>query len=347
MSIVDAKCPNCGAQLRVDNSQAALICQYCESAFVVEQAINNYNVTNNVTNSIQADQVTIVQQGGSSGFEIIAGKLLKYNGAATDVVIPEGVVDCHWNNAFGHCIDSITSVSIPTTFTNLEWLSQLSGNKLNAFVVPSNHPAFLSENGVLYNKDKTIILRFPSGKTDVQFVIPNSVVEIGSYAFSDCENLTSVIIPNTVVKIGEYAFWQCSSLTSIRIPASVSIIQRAAFCHCKSLVDVVFDGTPQMEDDLVFKYTPYGTKKGCYIATCVYGSYDCPQVWILRRYRDNALLKTWYGKLFVHTYYAISPSVVKLFGDKKTFHSFWKRKLDKITIKLYNRGYEDTPYQDL
>lgn len=43
---------------------------------------------------------------------------------------------------------------------------------------------------------------------------------------------------------------------------------------------------------------------GCYIATCVYGSYDCPQVWTLRRYRDNTLAETWYGRLFVHTYYA-------------------------------------------
>jgi hypothetical protein len=47
---------------------------------------------------------------------------------------------------------------------------------------------------------------------------------------------------------------------------------------------------------------------GCYVATAVYGSYDCPQVWTLRRYRDNQLAKTWYGRLFIHTYYAISPT---------------------------------------
>ena len=50
------------------------------------------------------------------------------------------------------------------------------------------------------------------------------------------------------------------------------------------------------------------TGNGCYIATAVYGSYDCPEVWTLRRYRDNELAKTWYGRAFIHSCYAISPT---------------------------------------
>ena len=56
------------------------------------------------------------------------------------------------------------------------------------------------------------------------------------------------------------------------------------------------------------------TSSGCYVATCVYGSYDCPQVWTLRRYRDFELASTWYGRMFIHLYYAISPTIVKVFG---------------------------------
>ena len=41
---------------------------------------------------------------------------------------------------------------------------------------------------------------------------------------------------------------------------------------------------------------------GCYGVTAVYGSYDCLQVWTLRRYRDNDLAATWYGRMFIHTY---------------------------------------------
>ena len=86
---------------------------------------------------------------------------------------------------------------------------------------------------------------------------------------------------------------------------------------------------------------------GCYVATCVYGSYDCPQVWTLRRYRDYDLAKTWYGRLFIHIYYAISPTIVKLFGNTNWFKKTWKGKLDKMVINLQNEGYEDTPYDDV
>ncbi len=86
--------------------------------------------------------------------------------------------------------------------------------------------------------------------------------------------------------------------------------------------------------------------KGCYVATCVYGSYDCPQVWILRRFRDETLDKTWYGRTFIKIYYAISPKIIKLFGETQWFKSFWKHRLDKMVAELKYKGVEDTPYKD-
>lgn len=85
---------------------------------------------------------------------------------------------------------------------------------------------------------------------------------------------------------------------------------------------------------------------GCYVATCVYGSYDCPQVWTLRRYRDKTLASTWYGRVFIHIYYAISPTIVKYFGNTQWFKNFWKSKLNKMVSNLRAKGMEDTPYQD-
>ena len=87
-------------------------------------------------------------------------------------------------------------------------------------------------------------------------------------------------------------------------------------------------------------------KEGCYIATCIYGSYDCPQVWALRRYRDNYLQRKNIGRAFIHCYYAISPKLVKAFGDKTWFRAIWKGYLDKKVEALKNAGYEDTPYED-
>ena len=88
------------------------------------------------------------------------------------------------------------------------------------------------------------------------------------------------------------------------------------------------------------------TKQGCYVATCVYGSYDCPQVWTLRRFRDYKLAETWYGRIFIKTYYAVSPTIVKLFGETKWFKKIWKEKLDKLVNRLQSEGIKDTPYND-
>ena len=85
---------------------------------------------------------------------------------------------------------------------------------------------------------------------------------------------------------------------------------------------------------------------GCYVATCVYGSYDCPEVWTLRRFRDNYLDNHILGKLFIKCYYAVSPTCVKLFGKTKLFQKINKGILDPFVKKLNEKGYEDTKYND-
>lgn len=85
---------------------------------------------------------------------------------------------------------------------------------------------------------------------------------------------------------------------------------------------------------------------GCYVATAVYGSYDCPQVWTLRRFRDDTLAETWYGRAFIRTYYAVSPTLVKWFGDTVWFKRMWRGTLDRMVRKLNDKGVEDTRYED-
>ena len=85
---------------------------------------------------------------------------------------------------------------------------------------------------------------------------------------------------------------------------------------------------------------------GCYVATAVYGSYDCPQVWTLRRFRDNTLAETWYGRAFIHTYYAVSPTLVKWFGESMWFKNMWKPALDRLVKKLNCNGVANTAYCD-
>lgn len=114
--------------------------------------------------------------------------------------------------------------------------------------------------------------------------------------------------------------------------------------YCKTASETAIEKIKKIDPN----YEPPEQKKtgGCYVATCVYGSYDCPEVWTLRRYRDNTLGSTWYGRAFIRTYYAISPTLVKWFGDTKWFKKMWKGKLDRMVSKLQKEGVESTPYED-
>lgn len=92
--------------------------------------------------------------------------------------------------------------------------------------------------------------------------------------------------------------------------------------------------------------TTASKKNGCYIATCVYGSYDCSEVWVLRRFRDNTLSNCSCGKAFIKIYYAVSPILVKRFGKYNCFTKPCRSVLDIVVRNLHNKGYENTPYND-
>jgi hypothetical protein len=84
----------------------------------------------------------------------------------------------------------------------------------------------------------------------------------------------------------------------------------------------------------------------CYVATAVYGSYDCAQVWVLRRYRDYILKKSCWGRLFICVYYKISPGLIKHFGHIQFFQRCSRKALDNMVHKLNQKGVADSRYSD-
>ena len=102
----------------------------------------------------------------------------------------------------------------------------------------------------------------------------------------------------------------------------------------------------KMADKMLSTKKKRRKKNGCYVATAVYGSYDCPEVWTLRRFRDDTLAGTWYGRAFIRFYYAVSPTVVSLFGRQQWFTNRVRPHLDKMVQKLNESGTLDTPYED-
>jgi hypothetical protein len=155
-----------------------------------------------------------------------------------------------------------------------------------------------------------------------------------------CSGLTSITIPDSVTSIGEDAFSDCTSLTSIIASYDVARVWHRAFYFCTGL------GRTSFEEATKARGGDSGSSGGCYIATAVYGSYNCPQVWTLRRYRDNSLARTACGRALIQAYYAMSPSLVKRFGNREWFQRIWKRPLDAFVARLQAGGVENTPYLD-
>ena len=73
---------------------------------------------------------------------------------------------------------------------------------------------------------------------------------------------------------------------------------------------------------------------GCYIATMSYGSYDAPEVKVLRRFRDEVLKKTFIGRVFIANYYAFSPLLVKFVKKTGFAEKLIRRRLDRFVIRL-------------
>ena len=136
----------------------------------------------------------------------------------TDVKITSA--DSIKQRAFESC-KSLTSVTIGNNVTFIDDLAFLTCRDLTEIIVLSNNKNFTSDNGVLFNKDKTKLIQYPIGKNSTTYEIPNYVTSIGKAAFTECMNLTSVIIPNSVKYIRDWAFSSCGYLAKVNYLGTV------------------------------------------------------------------------------------------------------------------------------
>lgn len=166
-----------------------------------------------------------------------------------DVVIPETieynaktyVVNSIGSRVFQGC-KTVTSITIPKTVTDIfidtDNESIYCVKSLKSIIVDPENPKFCSKDGVLYNKSKTMLIKFPSSKEDTEFVILESVTELNSRAFYECSNLKSIILPKNLKAIGAYAFSDCNELTEFVIPDGITELPEGVFYQCDNLVSV-------------------------------------------------------------------------------------------------------------
>ena len=181
---------------------------------------------------------------------VIPGDIAEiYNPFGTDTEIENITISDGCNmikdNFLGSLANSYYGIKKITISSSVDEINEkFDWKNLERIEVDSNNKYFSSdENGVLYNKDKTKLIRFPSGSLKSEYTIPDSVVSICDYAFYDfdngCEKLTRVTIPDSVISIGNKAFHGCASLTSVTLGNGVTSIGDYAFAKCTGLTNII------------------------------------------------------------------------------------------------------------
>lgn len=153
-------------------------------------------------------------------------------------------------SAFLFC-EKISSLTLPASLSEFD---RYSFENTISYTVDKNSSTLLSENGNLFNKDKTILYTYYNGDNKTSYKIPDTVVNIEDYAFSNTTKLKSVTLPSKLERIGECAF-DSSAVASITIPENVKLIEDSAFSGAK-LKKLVF-------------------KEGCIAEIGCWAFYDC------------------------------------------------------------------------
>lgn len=211
-------------------------------------------------------------------------------------------------------------------------ISSESEEKLNSFVEIHN-----KINSIIGGKIGDFLLNFPNKSKDLTaYIIDAKKLSLNKVLYDQLFNEAFALF-------AMYYFHMSKIEWAIEKEGEIEKIIEAA----ESLIKYSdSQDNNQKVIDALKTHTRSNNRGGCYIATAVYGSYDCPQVWTLRRFRDYFLKKSYLGRVFIKIYYTLSPTFVKWFGHYKGFNWIFKYPLDKFVQYLKDTGVSDSPYND-
>ncbi len=344
MGFIAAKCTACGANIEVDDTKESGICKYCGTAFVTERVINHYHTY--VINNNNFAGATIHVEGSDVDdlLELAKTELLLRNYSNANVYLDE--IRKHGTDAnqkISHLFEELGLIEWTKVAWNKNRISEETRNLIYEITTydSQNLNVWMSlleitdwaHNMISYG-EKVIAL----APQDQKEYYKEKVYEIYIKTEYNDERPATTInliseIPHDYImgneRLQSIFFEYCKKYISEKPVAVIIANEKEIKAWCEQLQS---DKRAEIE-----KMIKERQSNGCYIATCVYGSYDCAQVLTLRRFRDKTLRKTWYGRMFIKCYYAISPTLVKWFGEKWWFRSFWKSRLDEMISVLNDK----------
>lgn len=373
MPLVPALCTQCGAKLEVDNSQEAAICKSCGTPFVVEKAIKQYStsITNNYTgatinvtngdidNYLKLAKHEIECTHGKEALEY-AQKALEIDAECSEAWLLKLIA----NSILGGSKND--SPHLKEMFVCGNKALEYAGEKIS-YTEEKIYKSYMIKSLMLLDNAWRIAADVSSLKRDTTLFNAKEISEqdknwiIISEALANEALKFKKAIPINYIESHQDLQNKLEEIIQIYKYYFEALIKRMQiYYHSateffiethKRQFETLKNGLPEEKKSSLVLETQKSnssasSENACYIATCIYGSYDCPQVWTLRRFRDYTLDETWYGRTFIRCYYTISPTLVKCFGKQKWFKTFWKNRLDKMVSKLNNQGIANDKYYD-
>lgn len=238
-------------------------------------------------------------------------RLYQYEGTDTNIVVPDTIdgrkVTVLGNSTFQYCTQAsdIESVTLPDSLTTIEKNAFYNCEKLKSVTIPQNvssiglaafveglsesslteikvdpeNPYFSEKDGVVFSKDGTKLIVFPSGRSG-DYQIPDGTVSVGDYAFYYCVNVSSITVPGSVRSLGEGAFGNCSSLTKTVLNEGLEEIGEYAFQSSSGIRDIIIPASVKSVGKNGLRLS-----SGCRIRVL-----STDTVWADDAFRDSALI---------------------------------------------------------
>ena len=149
------------------------------------------------------------------------------------------------NNAFKDC-HNLQTISLPKSLKSIGSLVFSNCYSLQSISVDKTNEYFSDDDfGVLFNKNKSMIIQYPIGNKRNEYSIPSSVTSLYPSSFSHSQNLIIIHLSDILESIDDYTFYNCSRLKDVHLPSTTTYIGDSAFLETPNLFTVYFQGTKQ------------------------------------------------------------------------------------------------------
>ena len=186
-----------------------------------------------------------------SALKVLTGGVFYGCSALKTIALPNALETIQ-SSAFAKC-SALEEIHLPASVNSVDDFAFINCSSLQKISVDEQNASYSSIDGHLYNKEKTILVRYAPAANDTVFAVPDTLEEIGTYACHGAVNLKRLILSDSTVLIGESAFYECAALESIEFGENLECIDDDAFSGCASLKSVVLPESLQVLGSCAFQ----------------------------------------------------------------------------------------------